>query len=274
MIITANRLDKKYYGWIWAGLILASYFRCAYQLVDVFSAMDSLAVAQRVMYSILYLLSYGPLPAWLCYCCASIFWGMAARRGNRFSSQKDFIYITMLFTMVARVVMGMVEIFALIEPLVFTYTSILLDVTVLSTALYVMYFTVFVKNYMNPKQAYEAFSLYSMIYLVFQGIHTGLPCLAYFLASGETEFSQLFLGAVNSYGLSFSTSTHSVIACGLGLGVLGVFIIVTSVLTMVLKKRAAGYVPPPPKPPTGGMGVPFEEMMPDKPDKVFEEFDI
>ncbi len=279
-----DRLNQKYYPAIWAALLLASIFRFAYQIIDSYMSMTDISAA-RVTLSVLgNLFLNALLPSWLCYCCASILWSMAWRRGYRFIGRNDFIYITMIFTAAARVVMGIVEIFALVNGALYSYTSVLLDVTVLSAALYVMYFAVLVPKYMNPKQSYEVFSLYSMVYLLFQGLHTALPCVVYLLIAEGTAFYDTFGKTLEQAGYNFtSANENAVIASYVALGVLGAYIIATILLSAVLRKKALAYKPVEDenndnKPYDNPFGDDFQGQdsggKSDGNDKIFEDFDI
>ncbi|MEG1663566.1 MAG: hypothetical protein RR338_06220, partial [Clostridia bacterium] len=121
-----NKLDKKWYGWIWCGIIFASLVRSLYPMITIFSDMAGAKAATITLNVIMELFFTGAVPAWLCYCCASIMFSMAWRRGYVFSSRTDFVYITMLFTAAARLVMGFIEIFSLFNAAIFIYSQIIL----------------------------------------------------------------------------------------------------------------------------------------------------
>lgn len=271
-----NRIDKKYFGWIWLLIFVASLIRYSYQLYVGY--LTGVATAREIIFSTFFnLVLYGLIPAWLCYCSASIFWTMSARRGYRSVPRNDFIYTTMLFTSAARVLMGVIELFAVLDSRLYTYTSVLLDVTVLSAALYVMYFTVLAKR-MNPKEKNDVFNLYSSTYLLFQGLHTGVPCVVYFLMSGGTVMSDEIAEIINLYDVDMTVDSSTITACIIALCVLAAYVIATVILSAVLTKKAKEYNPPKDdKPDDNGDpfgGNPFADDGKGEDDKVFEEFDI
>lgn len=263
------KIDKKYFGLIWAGLIVASLIRSAYGIYDGFMTATDSSVRAVALNVIVDILLYGLVPAWLCYCCASIFWSMSFKRGFRSVPRSDFMYLTMLFTMGARLIMGFVEIFAILDPVVYTYTSVILDVTVLSAALYAMYFAVLVPTYMNPVEANATFGIYAPFYLLFQGLHTGVPCLAYFIMSGGASISDEVRQILGTYGYSVTEDNDTLIACIVAMSVYAAFVLVSVALSAVLSKRAKEYKPEP------KVDNPFDDGNPsDDGGKVFDEFDI
>ncbi len=275
-----SKIDRKWFIWIWIALIFASLFRNAY---PIYVAIDSLEtpsgaeVALNVVYS---LFLEGLLPAFLCYLCASVMYSMTARRRIVFSSSTDFIYITMGFTAAARTVMGFIEIFSVLNPVVYTYTSQLLDVTVLSAALLIMYFAVLKPKYLNPVTAFASFSIYMPVYVALQGVNTLLPAVSVFILKSANALPQEYIDLLEQqYGMSIEVS-QDMIAAAIAAIVVYVVLLAACILLMeVLRKKAKEYTPPAAPPPPRYQDVnPFDFAenpdMADKDDNVFDEFDI
>ncbi len=265
IIVVKNRIDRKYSALIWAGLILASLFNALYTLILEFGTYEG--VRDIVVNVILDVLYNGLLPAWLCYCCASIFSSMALRRGLRDISHSDFIYLTMIFTAAARFLMGLVKICALASEVVFVYATYICDVTILSAALYVMFFVVIYPKYLDPFSGRACFKLWTTAYLVCQGIHTVFPCIANFVLRNDASFADRFQSTFANYGISFGgtlVTDDTVTASIVAVSIFAVLVVLTLVLQAVLDNKAKNYIPV-----IEAENNPFEDD-----GKVFDEFDI
>lgn len=270
-------IDKKYYAWIWVGLLIASVVRSSYLLyADIVSIMNDPEQANAIsiiVNVIVYSLAYAIVPAVLCYFCASIVYGFGARRRFVSIHRNDFIYLTMLYTAGARLLMGVIEAFAILDATVFDYTSVLLDVTVLSAAVYIMFFR-YVAPALKPQDRRNIFGVYSMTYLICQAVHTGIPCLAYFIGAAISKSNvdlSTFEGYVDVQAL-YEFNVHAVIASVLAIVILIGFVVFSVVKSRQFEKEAKDYHDDD----NGGnpfiFNEPFEEIKEDE--KVFEEFDI
>ncbi len=265
IIVVKNRIDRKYSALIWTALILASLFNALYSLILEFGTY--VGVKDIVINVILDVLYNGLLPAWLCYCCASIFSSMALRRGLRDISHSDFIYLTMIFTAAARFLMGLVKICALASEVVFVYASYICDVTILSAALYAMFFAVIYPKYLDPFSGRMCFKLWTTAYLVCQGIHTLLPCIANFVLKNDASFADRFQSTFANYGISFGgtlVTDDTVTASIVAVSIFAVLVVLTLVLQAVLDNKAKNYIPV----------IEAENNPFDDDGKVFDEFDI
>lgn len=274
-------IDKKYYSLIWIGLLVSSVVRSCYSLyTDVISIMDDptqITVLSIVVDTIVYAIVYAIIPAALCYFCASIVYSFGARRRFFSVNRGDFIYLTMLYTAGARLVMGVIEAFAILDATVFDYTSVLLDVTVLSSALYFMYMK-HVAPRLAPKDNRNVFGVYSMTYLICQAVHTGIPCLAYFIGAAISN-SDVDLSAFDSVvdvdvNALYEFNVHAVVASVLAIVVLLGFVVLSLVLSKKFEKMAKDLDDS--NRHDGGNPFVFDESLEEKKEdeKVFEEFDI
>jgi hypothetical protein len=83
---------------------------------------------------------------------------------------KDFIYITMAVIAVARMVEGVIAIFAFVEPMLDLYIMLWIDLVAYAVALHLEFFLILKPKYLNPVQAKAHFSLLSKYYLIWSGI--------------------------------------------------------------------------------------------------------
>lgn len=270
MVIQKNRIDKKYAPIIWTCLIVASLFNALYSILAELSAYDN--AKEILTYALIDILYEGFLPAVVCYCCASVVSSMAYRRGLREVPHSDFIYLTLIFTAAARLVMGFVKIFAVINPAVYVYANYICDVGILSTALYVMFLVCIYPKYLNPKSGKVYFGLWSTVYLICQGIHTLFPSIAAFVMKDDVAFAEKLQALYADYGidLNIEVTDDMIIASIIAICLFAALLIATAVISVVLNKKAKDYVPEIPEEDDDN---PFESGDFEE-EKVFEEFDI
>lgn len=271
IILVKSKIDRKYFPLIWTVLILSSLFNALYVLIaELGDCVGVKEITVNVLVNILY---EGVLPAFLCYCSASIFSSMAIRRGMRDITHSDFIYLTMIFTAAARFVMGIVKVCALANYAVYVYASYICDVTVLSASLYAMFFAVLDRKfYVNPFSSRNSFRLWSSVYLVCQGVHTLVPSISNFIMRKNPMLAEKITTVYESYGVQIDTTVTEdmIIASIVAISVFVLLVAVTVALYFWLDYKAKNFVP------ADVFGDddddnPFED---EGGDKVFEEFDI
>lgn len=291
----ARRISPKWHGAIWALLVAASLFRNVTTIVYDITASIPQGGVEVLINIVVDALFSGALPAVLCYLCASVLFSMSARRGYSFCHRDDFIYIVMIFTAGARLVIGIAECFSFIQPLVAVYTSFTADVLVLTAAMFAMYFAVLKPRFMNDRTASDLFGLYGGVYFLVQGLFTVIPCVTYLSVYGDSARSAELREILDSlgYNLTASEGAHFRSACIAGLVIFGLWLIAYIVVMILLREKAKKYVPPvePPKndnPFGGNDNNPFDDnggnggnpFGGDAPSdgggngKVFEEFDL
>lgn len=166
-----NKLNRKYYVWIWLGLLLASLAR---NVFSIYNYSLSLVGASRsvVTLNVLYMIFvYGIVPVAVCFFCAWVMYVLAFRRYLRFISRNDFCHYVMAFTAVAFMVMGLIESFAILEPNVYAFTNSLFGVTIQFGAMLTFFMTVIIKKYKpNPVEKARSFRFWFVIYLVLLGL--------------------------------------------------------------------------------------------------------
>lgn len=167
-----NKIDKKYYVWIWLGLIFATFVRNIYPIyLDIESMIAQASRLNTLSGVVSIVFGYGLVPAVVTFLLALILYYIAARRHANYVSRNDFCYWTMIFTAVPRLIVGVIESFAIFNANVYIVTSTVLD-TLLSPASYlVMFLWIFAKKYkLNPVEKRNSFAVLATIYMVFYGI--------------------------------------------------------------------------------------------------------
>lgn len=274
-------IPDKWSGAIWALLFVASLVRNVVPLVDLFAEpMSAVEIAIAVLEGVL---AYGVVPAVVCYVFSLILVTMSARRRSMFCRRNDFVYICMLFTSAAYFVMGIIECFCFLDAAVYPYTSMLLNMTVLTGAYCAMYFAV-LNRMMDPRQRYVNFTAWASLYLGLQGIVTLFSSVSYIILFNDSYVNETVMEILQTYyGMSVTIDSGYATASIIAICLLAAWVIAAIVVSCLLKKKSKDYRPPESGPDSsdgGNGGSPFEEFggahVADAPkdDKVFEEFDL
>ena len=118
------------------------------------------------------------IPAGIDFVLMLIAYRVLARRGySRVMKQQDFYTITMLFTSAALFIAGAIDLIALKNAKVFTYTSAFSELVLLFAAYVLEYFLVLAPKLTTAKGKYSLFKVGSTVFLVWQAIHALLPCI-------------------------------------------------------------------------------------------------
>lgn len=176
-----NRIDKKWYALIWFALIFACFIQNAYAIYYGVAELESTAANKITLLIIEDICFDGLIPALICYICASLMYSMAWARGMRFSSRNDFLYIVMIFTAGAKAVIGLINIFSVLAPVVNVYVSMVITMIVYAVSYYAMYFAVLKPKYMHIKVCARTFSFFGSIYMTVLGVFTLLPAVGVFI---------------------------------------------------------------------------------------------
>lgn len=271
-------ISDKWGALIWAVMFVAGLIRNIVPLVGSFTGLEGpTEIAVQVIYC---LLEYGALPMVVCYVFSLVLFIMSARRKAVSLRRNDFVYLCMLFTSAAYLLMGIIESFSFLDDGVYAYTSQLLNMTVLTGAYCAMFFAVLAPR-MDPRQKYYNFTSWASLYLGLQGLLTVFTSSVYIALEYSESINAEFMEILASYGLTADFGNGYAIAGIVALCLLGSWCVAAGVLSVLMQKKAKAYVPPaPPSHRDGGdAGSPFEEMRPTAPgangeDKVFEEFDL
>lgn len=253
-------IPDKWGGAIWALLFVASLIRNIVSVVASFSGLEGAAeITLSVIECAIY---YGVLPLLVCYVFSLILFTMTARRRTVFCRRNDFVYICMLFTSAAYFVMGIIECFAFLDAAVLPYTSLLLNMTVLTGAYCAMFFAVLAPR-MNPRQKYVNFTAWSSLYLGLQGLLTLFSSVSYIVLFYNESINDAVMEILEAYYGTTVTIDHGYAIAGIiALCLLAAWVVAATVVAALLSQKAKGYVPPAEESeafPFGAPGAPRQE---------------
>ena len=164
-----QKVNPKFYPLIWIALIFATLFMNVYEMTTTYSSGE-LKGAGLITQLLIDIFVNGLIPCVFVYVVGALFYRSLARRGLLQIPRKDFIYITMAVIAVARMVEGVIAIFAFVEPMLDLYITLWIDLVAYAVALYLEFFLILKPKYLNPVQAKAHFSLLSKYYLIWSGI--------------------------------------------------------------------------------------------------------
>lgn len=240
-----NKIEKKYYVWIWLGLIFATFVRNIFPIYSEINNMlgeaSKLATLQGVL-SIVF--SYGLIPAVVTFVLALILYYITARRHANYISRNDFCYWVMIFTAVPRAIAGIIESFAILNVNVYVFGSTVLDALLLPASYLTMFLWIFAKKYkLNPVEKRNSFSVLSTVYMVFYGIGvlgTNLAIVALGtdkeLASEVAEYLRQFGYIVNTISSPLQTISSAIAIC-----VFIAYLIAVIVIGILFRKKSEEF---------------------------------
>lgn len=168
-----DKLNKKYYVWIWLGLILSSAVRNVYQIYLSIDAMSGLNSATLALGIFRVIVIESAIPVALCVVVSLLLYYIGYRRYVRCISRRDFCYWVMIFVSVANMIMGVIEAFAILDENVAVFCESLFDTTVMYGAMLLLYFLIFVRKYnLNPVERERTFKFWVMPYTVVLFVYT------------------------------------------------------------------------------------------------------
>ncbi len=168
-----DKLNKKYYVWIWLGLIFSSAVRNVYQIYLSIVAMSGLNSASLALGIFRVIAIETLIPVVICILASYVIYYIGARRYVRCISRRDFCYWVMIFVSVTNMIMGVIEAFAILDYRVAIFCDSLFDVTLMFGAMMLLYFLVFVRRYnLNPVERERTFKFWVMPYTVVLAVYT------------------------------------------------------------------------------------------------------
>lgn len=237
-----NKIDKKYYVWIWLGLIFATFVRNIFpiymQIGDMLTEASRLNTLSGV-FSIIF--SYGLVPAAVTFLLALILYYIIARRHVNYVSRNDFCYWVMIFTAVPRVIVGIVESFAILNPNVYVFTSTVLDALLLPASYLTMFLWIFAKKYkLNPVEKRNSFATLSTIYMIFYGIGVLGENLTIVALGANKELASELADYLSQLGYIVGTiSTPLQTVCSaIAICVFIAYLVVVIVLAILFRKQS------------------------------------
>ncbi len=237
-----NKIDKKYYVWIWLGLIFATFVRNIFPIYSQINGM--LAEASRLstlsgVFSIVF--SYGLIPAAVTFLLALILYYITARRHVNYISRNDFCYWVMIFTAVPRVIVGIVESFAILNSNVYVFTSTVLDALLLPASYLTMFLWIFAKKYkLNPVEKRNSFATLSTIYMIFYGIGVLGENLTIVALGADKELASELADYLSQLGYIVDTISTPLqtVSSAIAICVFAAYLVAVIVLAILFRKKS------------------------------------
>lgn len=237
-----NKIDKKYYVWIWLGLIFATFVRNVFPIYSQINGM--LAEASRLstlsgVFSIVF--SYGLIPAAVTFLLALILYYITARRHVNYIGRNDFCYWVMIFTAVPRVIVGIVESFAILNPNVYVFTSTVLDALMLPASYLTMFLWIFAKKYkLNPVEKRNSFATLSTIYMIFYGIGVLGENLTIVALGADKELASELADYLSQLGYIVDTISTPLqtVSSAIAICVFAAYLVAVIVLAILFRKKS------------------------------------
>ncbi len=239
-----NKLDKKYHVPILLGLFFATlvcnfydfYTTCA-TLAQYASQLTRLNITISVIQM---LFADIIVPSLLCMLFAFIVYQFGFTRYVRCISRSDFIYFVMLFISGSRLLMGFVNIFALLNVNVSYCTTGFLSTLFNGAAMLIMFFVVFKRVYkFNPAEEYNAFRAWATWFMIGGGIEAVIGNGAVLILMDTPELLTEYFGIDITANISLLTA-----GCATGIVIYFAYLIAIIVLGEILKKKARLYLDP------------------------------
>ena len=239
--MVTDKINKKYFGIAWLALILACFIRNIFSIyVDITTITEPSRVAiLRIIFSVIF--SYGAIPAVVTFICALVVWYIGFYRYVRCISRRDFCTLAMFFTAAARCVVGIIEIFAILDTGVYVFTSTVLDFTLLSAAMLTMFLVVINRHYnLNPVERYNAFKMWTMVYMIVAGL--GVFCengLILMLADPNGMSSEIVeLLYQLGYPIELLFSKIQIASCAVAMVMYVLFLVAVIVIGEIFRKQS------------------------------------
>ncbi|MDE7373545.1 MAG: hypothetical protein K2N18_05730, partial [Clostridia bacterium] len=165
-----GRVNKKYFPIIWIGLLIACAVRNAYNIYLAIMASAPTSALSIFWMIVRYALTYAAVPVVIVFHCDFIVWYISASRFVRSVPRNDFCYLVMAAAAVVKFLVGIIEVFSILEPTIATVTTTVLDFTLLTGAMIALFFLMSKWYNFNPVESYNAFKMWFMIYMIVGGI--------------------------------------------------------------------------------------------------------
>ena len=237
--MTNGKLNKKYAPIIWIVLLLACFMRNAYMIyLDVINAEID-GIAGVLFMALRFVLGYGAVPMAIVFLCAFVVWQIGSMRYVRCISRNDFCYLVMATVAGVKLFVGIIEIFAILNPDIASVTSTVLEFTLLTGAMLALYFLVIVRWYkFNPVEKYNAFKLWSIVYMVVAGITVLSQNISILSLAEGSALSLLFWQIYASLGGNITLNMVQIGASIAAMCIYFAYLIAVIVLGEVLRHRA------------------------------------
>ena len=275
-----NKIDRKYYVWIWLGLIFANYIRNVYGIYQDINVLIGEASRTQIVADVFIMIfSYGVIPAVETFVFTLILYYITARRHSNYVSRTDFCYIVMTFVAGERAVAGLIDAFSILSANMHIVTATVLDVLLLPGAMLLMFFLMAKHYKFNVVEKRNSFTVMSVAFFVVLGLIVfSNNFTIVFLGSGG-EYSKELIEYLRQMGYSVNalTSTIQVYSSISAIVIYIAYLIADIVIASLMKKNASEYQDEDTreaffaKHPGARAGAPYTRR--DDVDSTFEEFE-
>lgn len=237
--MTNGKIDRKWFVLIWVALILACFMRGAYDIYNYVSHIEEVTRLSIVIAIAHVVLSDGVVPAAVTFICALVVWQIGYSRYVRCISRNDFCYTVMAFAAAVKFFVGLIEVFAILEPNVEAFTSNVLDPALMTGAMLAMFFFVIVRRYkVNPVEKYNAYKMWATIYMIVAGLGVlGQSGLVLMLSDGS-ELSLNILMQLYTMGYYIDITELQIAMSITALCVYAAYLVLVIVLGERLRRQA------------------------------------
>lgn len=282
IVIPEDRIEKKYYAWIWIALIIVSLFQNAVSIYYEILAIGDVNAGEIIIRVLFAIINYGLLPTALCALIGMMFNNMLYRRGIVMCSRNDFVYWAMIFTGTAKFLIGFINCFGILNDTLVVYSFMFVDELLVTVFVYLMG-TVFMHSYYGAsyKKIYYALQTLAPVYWTFLGIFMLSGPISSLIVSSDANMTETFLELISmSFGTDVELNGHSMYASITAICLFVVMLIAHFLIAHALKLKAAKctddeddtiHFDGP-----GSDGSPFDEYGNNNHDdeNVFDEFDM
>lgn len=172
---------------------------------------------------------------------ALILYYITARRHVNYISRNDFCYWVMIFTAVPRVIVGIVESFAILNPNVYVFTSTVLDALLLPASYLTMFLWIFAKKYkLNPVEKRNSFATLSTIYMIFYGIGVLGENLTIVALGADKELASELADYLSQLGYIVGTISTPLqtVSSAIAICVFAAYLVAVIVLAILFRKKS------------------------------------
>lgn len=239
-----NKIDRKYYVWIWLGLIFATYIRNVYGIYEDVNALIGEASRTQVVADVFIMIfSYGIIPALITFVCALVVYYITARRHSNYVSRNDFCYIVMTFVAGERAVAGFIDAFSILSVEMHIVTATVLDILLLPGTMMLMYFLMAKHYNFNVVEKRNSFTVLSVVFFVVLGLSVFGNNFTIVSLGSNGEYSQALIEYLHELGYSVSalTSSIQVYSSISAIVIYLAYLVADIVLASLMKKNAAEY---------------------------------
>ncbi len=239
-----NKLDRKFYVWIWLGLIFATYVRNVYSIYSDISALAATATRLEVVTNIFVMIfSYGPIPAAITFLFTLILYYILIRRHSAYLTRNDFCYIIMAAVAAERIVAGIIDGFSILSFPMHVVTSTVLDVLLLPGVMLGTFFFMSKIYKFNVVEKSNCFTVLSVAFMLVLGLSVFSNNFIIVALGANSEVSNGLVEYLRQMGYEASslTSAVQVYASMSAIVIYIAYLIADITLASIMKKNAREY---------------------------------